>query len=184
MIFRYSPFSYSLKTFTFKIRGDEFSGKIFIQQGPPPILGDRIIVTISKTGFSLTADQLRNWLSLFGTIEGNLEYKHHPKLPTIKDDICEVIMKLSRHIPATLPAYGRKVQVHYRGQSIQCSKCYNLGHVRRLCTAETSNWLGYVKQLLETRNIPESYFGVWLEHLRSHEAIVNEDSIFTPSQPR
>jgi len=91
-------------------------------------------------------------------------------------------MRLRRHIPSLLPAYGRKVQINYRGQSIQCSKCLALGHIRRNCSSESNYWLGYVKTLLDTKNIPESYFGVWLEHLRSHETVAAEDSIFTPSQ--
>jgi len=122
---------------------------------------------------SLTETEILNWLKLFGSIEGEISYKYHPRLPTIKDDHFEILMKLQRHIPPTIPAYGKKVQIQYRGQSIQCSKCFELGHIRRNCSAENNNWLGYVKSLVDKKFIPDSYFGVWLDYLRAHEAVAN-----------
>jgi len=84
-------------------------------------------------------------------------------------------MKLSKHIPSTIPAYGKKVFIKYRGQPIQCSKCFVLGHTRKNCPSTTLNWLGYVKSLLAENYIPKEYFGVWLEYLRVHEAVVNTE---------
>jgi len=136
------------------------------------MLGDLIIVTVKRTGFALSEKQIYDWLKLYGTIEGELRHKYHPRLPSVKDDYAEVLMKLTKHIPSTLPAFGKKIQVLYRGQPVQCSKCYTLGHIRRNCTSKANNWLDYVKSLLDQNFIPEAFFGVWLEYLRVHEAIV------------
>jgi len=179
-------FNYSLKTpievdlerlskFTFKLGKDTYTGKLFIPLGPPPLLGDEIIVTIQRTGFALTELQIYNWLKLYGSVVGEIRFKYHSELPSVKEDYMEVLMKLSKHIPSTLPAFGKKVFIKYRGQPIQCSKCFALGHTRRLCSSETLNWLGYVKSLLDANYIPPSFFGVWLEYLRSHEAVVSSE---------
>lgn len=157
------------------MEGDSYTGKIFIQAGPPPILGDQIIVTIKKTGFALSEDQIYNWLRLYGTIVGDIRHKFHSDLPTVKDDYKEVLMKLSKHIPSTLPAHGKKVQIQYRGQPIQCSKCFTSGHTRKYCPSQTVNWLGYIKNLKQEGYIPDEYFGVWLDYLKAHEAILNTE---------
>lgn len=164
-----------LSTFEFVIRGDRYKGKIYQQLGPPPKLGEEVIVTVKRTGLALTDDQLCDWLKLYGTIEGEFRYKYHPELPSVKDDHLEVVMKLARHCPSTLPAFGKKVSVQYRGQPIQCSKCYDLGHTRRNCPSQTQNWLGYVKILQSQNFIPNSYFGVWLDYLRAHESVVSSE---------
>lgn len=145
---------------------------MYEQAGPPPILGDPIAVTIKRTAFALTEEQIFNWLRLYGTIESVIIHKFHQELPTVKDDHMEIVMKLRRHIPSTLPAHGKKVLIQYKGQKIQCSKCYAFGHTRRYCTSNTVNWLGFIKKLKEEENVPDSYFGVWLEYLRAHEAVV------------
>jgi len=149
---------------------DHYTGKIFLPLGPPPILGDSIIITVRRTGFGLSDHQICSWLRLFGNIVGQLKYKYHPELPTVKDDHLEVLMKLNKHIPSTLPAFGKKIIVYYRAQPIQCSKCYELGHVRKNCTASVVNWLGYVKNLRSLNYIPDKLFGVWLGYLRASEA--------------
>lgn len=161
------------ENFEFQLAGDKYKGKIYIPLGPPPVLGDLMIITIKRTGLALTETEIYNWLRLFGSIEGELRHKYHPRLPTIKDDHAEVLMKLNKHIPSTLPANGKKVQVTYRGQPVQCSKCFDLGHIRRSCPSTTNNWLGYVKSLVDQKFIPDLYFGVWLDYLRAHEAVAN-----------
>lgn len=103
------------ENFNFELAGDRYKGKIYIPLGPPPILGDLIIITVKRTGLSLTETEINNWLKLFGSIEGEIRYKYHPRLPTIKDDHCEVLMKLHRHIPPTIPAYGKKYKSNTEG---------------------------------------------------------------------
>jgi len=164
---------FKLANFNFQLGEDKYTGKFYIPLGPPPTLGDQVIVTIKRTGFALTEEQLYEWLNIFGKIEGELRYKYYSRLPTIKDDYAEVVMRMTRHIPFTLPAYGKKIQILYRGQPIQCSKCYELGHIRKECKASTNNWLGYVKSLLEKGYIPEKLFGMWIDYLRAHERVVN-----------
>jgi len=123
--------------------------------------GDIILVSVRKTGFHLTLDQIRNWLQLFGSLESPLCYLTHPRKPHMKQDSLEVLMRLRKHIFSTLPAYGRKLFVNYRGQPIQCSGCLSQGHLRKECKSERSNWGKYIRELHATKRIPDPYFGTW-----------------------
>jgi len=104
---------------------------------------------------------IRNWLQLFGSLESPLRYLTHPSKSALKQDSLEVLMRLRKHILSTLPAYGRKLFVNYRGQPIQCSGCLGQGHLRKECKSERSNWGKYIRELHATKRIPEAYFGSW-----------------------
>jgi len=143
--------------------------------GPPPKLGEPVIVTIKRTGFHLTIDQITKWLELFGTIEGELKYLERKDIPGALEDTLEVLMRLRQHIPSVLPAFSKKLGVRYRGQPLQCSKCKELGHVRKVCTSDNNNWMAYVKNLVDKKLIPLDYFGSWYEYLQAREQILNEN---------
>jgi len=169
------------EVFQFKIGDNTYTGKIFVPLGPPPqlgklifkklshsltlhslkSLGDSIVVSIKKTGFHLSFNQIKNWLSLFGTLESSLVYLPHPRKPNLRQDSLEVLMKLRKHILNTLPAYGRKLFVQYRGQPVQCSGCLDSGHMRKECKNPRSNWGSYVRSIFATKKVPEEYFGTW-----------------------
>lgn len=123
--------------------------------------GDAIVVSIKRTGFHLSEDQISDWLLLFGTLESSLVFLPHPRKPGLKQDSLEVLMRLRKHILNTLPAYGRKLFVQYRGQPIQCSGCLEPGHIRKECKNPRSNWGSYVRSIFGTGKVPASYFGTW-----------------------
>lgn len=137
-----------------------------------------MLVTIRKTGFHFSIDQIRNWLELFGRLESNIEYKPHPRRANLKQDSLEVLMRLRKHILATLPAYGKKFYVNYRGQPVQCSGCLELGHIRKNCTNERNNWSKYVKEIQSTKKVPDSYFGSWL---KPNDSNTSEDTLMENS---
>lgn len=165
---------FALKDFKFTIGADNFEGRILLSAGPPPKLGDPVLVSVERTGFHLSIQQIRNWLSLFGSIEGELQPLPNKDIPGCFADNYEVLMKLRKHIPSPLPAYGRKLFIRYRGQQIQCSKCMALGHTRRYCNASTNNWMEFVKGLVDQNAAPRDYFGNWFDFVQAQETILND----------
>ncbi len=145
--------------FEFCIGQDKFAGRLFRERGPPPILGEKVTVTASRFGFNIELDQIKEWLLLFGTIEGEAVYVNHALAP-VKIDTVTVTMKLRKHIPSVLPAYGRKMNIHYHGQPKICGACYEPGHVRKDCGNERVEWMAYVKVINEGL-APLSMLGSW-----------------------
>jgi len=169
----------TLKNFEFIIDKSVFTGRILLSIGAAPKLGELVLVTVARTGFHLSFDHIRAWLSLFGTIVGELKEIENQIIPGIVEDSIEVLMRLKTHIPSPLPAYGRKLFTRYRGQPIKCGKCMELGHTRRACTSNSSNWMGFVKKLVDLNTIPPLMFGSWYDYLRADESGVNAN----PSPP-
>jgi len=161
-----------LQSFEFRIGEDTFKGRILINLGPAPKLGDLVLVSVQRTGFSLSLDQIKKWLRVYGEIGGDLKYQTNHQIPQIFEDRLEVLMKLNKHIPSTLPAYGKKLNIRYRGQPLQCSKCLNLGHPRRACPSASSNWMGFVKTLVDSREIAVEMFGNWFEYLNAMNVVL------------
>jgi len=140
--------------------------------GAPPKIGEPVIVSVQRTGFHLSLLQITQWLELFGTIEGELRYIVSKDIPGVLDDTLEVLMRLRIHIPSPLPAYSRKLYVRYRGQQIQCSKCANFGHTRKYCKSDSTNWMDFVKKLVDSGNVPIPYFGNWYDFLQAQEIVL------------
>lgn len=108
-----------------------------------------MLVSIQRTGFHLTTDQILERLRHFGKIEGQLKYLD-TQVPGIVQDNLEVLMRLCKHIPSPLPAFSKKLHVRYSGQPIKCSNCLALGHIRKNCNSSNNNWLSFVKSLIDT----------------------------------
>jgi len=159
--------------FEFVINGDKFTGQLLINLGQPPKLGDLILVTVVKTGFHLEDHQISAWLGLYGTIEGELKYRENPQLPGCTEDSVETLMRLRKHIPAILPAFGKRLYIRYKGQLTQCSKCLRSGHIRRNCSSTSNNWVGYIKLFAESGAVPEHLLGTWMEYLNDHISVLS-----------
>ncbi len=153
------------RSFSFQIGPDTFKGCLFEERGPPPELGESVIVNVNRTGWHLEDHQIIEWLSLFGTLESKIEYKDYESLP-VKMDSLSVTMKLRKHIPGTLPAYGRRMFVSYRGQPRQCGKCMGLGHIRSECNDEKLEWKNYVIAIFKTGYIGVNLLGKWSDLLK------------------
>lgn len=70
-------------------------------------------------------------------------------------------MKLQRHIPSILPAYGKRLYTYYRGQPILCNNCFTPGHVKRSCPNPKTNWSDHVRSVFDSRIYPSALFGTW-----------------------
>ena len=108
----------------------------------------------------LDDDEILEWLSLFGKVESQIEYRDRDDAP-LKTDSLTVSMKLRKHIPGILPAFGRRLFVSYRGQPIQCGKCMDLGHIRSECKQDRTEWKEYVRTQFLTGYIPKNMLGDW-----------------------
>jgi len=141
------------------LRLDFFEGRILLSVGPPPKLGESVIVTVQvqRTGFHLSIPQITAWLKLFGSVIGELKYLDHPDYPGVFDDTLEVLWKLRNHIPSPLPAFSKKLIICYKGQPIQCSRCMEQGHISRVCKSASSNWMSYVKAFVDNKRIPAEW---------------------------
>jgi len=109
------------------------------------------------------------WLECFGTILGTVDYKSVDGLPNLKEDNIEVLMRLNKHIPLTLPAFGKKLYSQYRGQPILCSSCFELGHLRKECSNPRRYWAEYVRAIFATKQYPSELFGSWREILHLNQ---------------
>jgi len=161
--------------FEFIINNDTYRGTLLLNLGNEPKLGDLILITVAKTGFHFTDQQIYAWLNLYGRVEGELKYKSNPVLPGVSEDTLEVLIRLRKHVPSILPAYGKRLYVRYKGQPIQCSKCMGTGHIRRSCTSTSNNWVGYIRLFVNSGVVDNQMLGKWKEYLDDHIAVLNEN---------
>lgn len=167
---RFNPARF--QEFSFVIEGATFTGRLLLNTGVAPSLGETVQVSVVRTGFHITEEQIASWLSVYGTVEGNLKFRDNPDLPGVWEDSVDVFMKLRKHIPSILPAFGKKLNIRYKGQPIMCSKCMIHGHIRKECTSSTNNWMGYVKMFVDSGTIHPSMFGNWYEYLQDHQSVL------------
>jgi len=161
---------------SFKIGEAVYTGRILLNVGQAPKLGDCVTVSAVRTGFHLTEDQIAAWLLKYGKIEGTPKYRENPEVEGWVEDTLDVLMRLHKHIPSVLPAYGKKLQIRYKGQPVLCSKCLMQGHIRRNCTSTANNWMGYVKYIIETGAFSIQMFGSWYEYYTDHQAVLNSQT--------
>lgn len=158
-----------LQEFKFVIGDATFSGRLLTNVGVAPSLGELVQISIVRTGFHLSDEQLRSWLTPFGTLVSSLQYRDCAEIPGLIEDNVDVLMRLSKHIPSILPAFGKKLNIRYKGQPVMCSKCLTQGHIRKTCTSNANNWMGYVKRFVDSGTFHPSMFGAWFEHLKDLE---------------
>jgi len=102
-------------------------------------------------------------LSIYGEIVKPPEFEDAPGLKRIRTDNIICTVKLSKHIPNLIPAYGRRMNITYAGHPIQCAKCYGFGHMRAKCESPPKDWLiDYVREFYEEGRSSEM-LGRWFE---------------------
>jgi len=152
--------------FTRNIDNDEYNLKVIAPREPPPRLGENFSITLKKTKFNITLDQVNEILARFGEI--TVKAVHiNGEVDGIKTDDVLCVVKLRKHMPSFLPAYGIKLNVRYYGQPLQCSKCFNPGHLRKRCPNENAvEWSRYVNLLVEENVLKLEHLGNWVEKLQ------------------
>jgi len=155
-------------TFSAVIDGATYTGE-YVGDDLIPLLGETVKVYIRRTRFRLKIHEIKAWLLVFGSIEGEIDYISDKEDTTIATDDVACRMKLFKHIPNQLPAYGRKLNVSYRGQPIQCGACFGQGHKRADCKNSRADWLVYSEALfnLET-NVTSDMLGRWYNLIREN----------------
>lgn len=129
-------------------------------------------VRIEGTGYDLQNDEVCEWLSKYGQLLTKLEeskLKFEDEHAESDEDVeaevgtgkFNIKMRIETHIPQYLPLYGRKVKVHYRGISKQCTNCYEEGHYRSDCQNEKISWIEYTSNFIKSSGFPSYMFGDW-----------------------
>lgn len=155
-----------LQEFSFIIAEAKYTGRLLTNAGVAPVLGDLVQVSIVRTNFAFSEDQIIAWLSAYGSVASTLQYRENPEIPDVVEDNIDLLMRLNKHIQSVLPAFGKRLNVRYKGQPIICSKCMIQGHVRKDCTTTANNWMGYVKMFVDSGAFHPSMFGNWYEYLQ------------------
>jgi len=158
-----------LKVFKILIDGATYSCEYLPERDLPAKIGEVAKVTIKNSRWMLTPDQVKSWLALYGEIVKGPEFDDAPGLTRIKTDHMVCSVRLARHIPNLLPAYGRRMNVIYSGQPMQCGKCFGYEHQRSKCTAEEpSDWLkDYVPLFYGVENVSSVMLGRWFDLLKA-----------------
>jgi len=157
------------KSFIVNINGSTYTGEFIKDESLIPLLGEEVKIFIRRTRFRLKLDQVKDWLQIYGTIVGDLEYISDKDEPDILTDDITCRMCLSKHIPGQLPAYGRKLSVTYRGQPILCGACFSVGHKRSNCNNLRADWLVFSEALFNLEpNITSQMLGRWYDLIKEH----------------
>ena len=134
-------------------------------------------VKLEGTGFDFNKENLKKWLNNFGTLQSEFE----KDIMKFEDDIIDdddeddlpktsyvvsgklaVKIEIREPIPQFLPAFGKKIKVHYRGIEKLCVNCYSGGHIRTECTNERVSWMEYVNLFKEAyTGIDRDLYGTW-----------------------
>jgi len=156
-------------TYEVVLNGSKYEGAKFVPKPKPPELGEEVLVKVTKTRFKLRPHHVTKWLEHFGRITKRPEYDAAPDLPSVTSDDISLMIILRKHIPGILPAYGRRMTIRYPGQPILCSKCFELGHIRRNCEhQEPVKWASFVKVVGEERFVSKEMLGDWAELLETN----------------
>jgi len=155
------------KEFKITLGEHEYELTYLPQQSPPASIGDEVVVTVKRTRWNLSPDQVTEWLSKYGDIVKVPEFEEAPGLKNFRTDDIRCVLKLRKHIPNLLPAFGRRMNVTYPGQPTQCGKCFQIGHFRASCSNDQVDWLkDYVKGFYASNFVTSKMLGRWFELLQ------------------
>jgi len=148
---------------TVKIGESSYEVELFVPRDPPPKLGENFMITFKNTRFKISLDQIDTWMGLFGKIIEKARHVDADDWKGVKTDEAVVVVRLKKYVPSFLPAFGRKLMARYRGQPLQCSKCFQPGHLRKKCESSKVEWIRYVKALLDENLVDRNLMGSWAE---------------------
>jgi hypothetical protein len=78
----------------------------------------------------------------------------------------DVIIK--RHIPDVLPIRGKRVKLTYPGIPAFCNRCWRIGHAHWDCQRNKSNWLEFVEDFYNNREVTDEMLGSWVEAVKKY----------------
>jgi len=101
--------------FKLKLDEDEYTLKLVTPREAPPNLGEDFPITIKNTRFNITLDKVDDIMSRFGVITEKAIHVESKEEPGVKTDDVSCVVKLRKHMPSFLPAYGVKLNIRYHG---------------------------------------------------------------------
>ena len=124
-------------------------------------------VTISGCDYCVEEGEMKEWLSIYGEVFGNIaENTHIDEKPNAKptgNGTYTTKMRIDNPIPQFLPMCGKKVRVDYRGQQTLCTNCYGK-HPRKYCKSDKVGWMEYVVHFMRTNeNVTNEMIGRWFD---------------------
>jgi len=131
-------------------------------------IGDVASISIKRTRWKISLEQVNDWLIRYGEVVAFPDHVTALDCEGIKTDEIVAKVKLTKHIPSILPAYGLRVSLTYPGQPITCGKCYAAGHVRANCPQQNSSDFVrvHVRSFYEA-NVPSKLLGRWFDLLKA-----------------
>ncbi len=83
-------------------------------------------------------------------------------------DSYSVNVKLRKHIPDTLPIRGKRVKLTYPGIPAFCNQCWRIGHTHWDCQRGKSNWLEFVEDFYNNREVTDDMLGTWVDAVKKY----------------
>lgn len=156
------------KQFKIKLGENEYDLEFLMPAAPPACIGDEVVVSVKKTRWNLSPEQVQEWLCKYGDIIKVPEFEEAPGVKNIRTDEIKCVLRLNKHIPNLLPAFGRRMNVIYPGQPMQCGRCFQIGHFRAQCPNEQADWLkDYVRGFYASNFVTSRLLGRWFELLQT-----------------
>ena len=128
----------------------------------------KTLVKIEGCEHRISKDQILTWLSLYGSVESDLEedcfVDTKETEATNRTGNYSVMMKLEYKIPQLIPMAGRRIKIYHKGIDKLCTKCFGK-HRKSECRAEKKiEWIDYVANFITTNpDVPTDLYGRWTE---------------------
>ena len=128
----------------------------------------KTLVKIEGCEHRISKDQILTWLSLYGSVESDLEedcfVDTKETEATNRTGNYSVMMKLEYKIPQLIPMAGRRIKIYHKGIDKLCTKCFGK-HRKSECRAEKKiEWIDYVAYFITTNpDVPTDLYGRWTE---------------------
>jgi hypothetical protein len=83
-------------------------------------------------------------------------------------DSYSIDVKLKRHIPDVLPIRGKRVRLTYPGIPAFCNRCWRIGHSHWDCQRNKCNWLEFVEDFYNNREVTDDMLGSWVDAVKKY----------------
>ncbi len=83
-------------------------------------------------------------------------------------DSYSIDIRLKKHIPDVLPIRGKRVKLTYPGIPAFCNNCWRIGHTHWDCKRNKANWLEFVEDFFNNRDVSDDMLGSWVESVKKY----------------
>jgi len=149
--------------------GDNNFALEHVPLNPTANVGDVAVISFKRTRFKITPEQLNEWMQLYGEVLTAPDYVMAPEqdCKSLRTDEIRCKVRIKKHIPNLLPAFGLRLNVQYVGQPVQCGRCFAEGHVRAKCGGDQADWLTDYVKLFYAAGVSSRLLGRWFDLIKS-----------------